>query len=71
MAIDTSVTNVPISYIVTYFGESITNGSITVTQPKAIFNLRSEDYSGVNVFVTAVNVFGSGPDSDVTSEGEL
>ena len=66
--------DVPISYIVTYFGENITNGSITVTQPMATFNLRSVD-SDISVFVTAVNVFVSGPDSNVIRssirDGEL
>ena len=52
----------PVSYVVSYFGENITNGSVTVTTTRATIDLPAVD-SDVNVFVTAMNVFGTGDNS--------
>lgn len=65
-----SVVAAPITYVIYYFGENITNGSDTVTDASmTVFNL-SEAYSNkdsdVNVVVTAMNAFGSGPPSNVS-----
>ena len=49
----------PISYVVSYSGESITRGSITVNVMRATIDLPAVD-SDVNVFVTATNLFGTG-----------
>ena len=50
---------VPVSFIVSYFGENITNGSVNVTITRLTIDLPAVD-SDVNVYVTAVNVFGTG-----------
>ena len=50
---------VPISYIVSYFGENIINGTVNVTVASATIDLPAVD-SDVNAFVTAMNVFGTG-----------
>ena len=50
---------VPVSYIVSYFGENITNGTVDVTVTNTTINLPAVD-SDFNVFVTAMNVFGTG-----------
>ena len=55
---------VPVSYIVSYFGENIINGTVSVTAASATIDLPAVD-SDVNVFVTAMNVFGTGNNSDV------
>ena len=55
----------PVSYVVSYFGENITNGSVTVDVTRATIDLPAVD-SDVNVFVTAMNVFGTGGDSDIS-----
>ena len=52
----------PISYVVSYFGESITSGSTTVNVTRATIDLPAVD-SDVNVYVTATNVLGTGGDS--------
>ena len=62
---DPSVVAVPISYNVYYFGDNITNGSIPdIDVPMTTIDLPAVD-SDVNVFVTAMNVFGSGPASNI------
>ena len=50
---------IPVAYIVSYFGENITNGTVSVTAASATIDLPAVD-SDVNVFVTAMNVFGTG-----------
>ena len=52
----------PVSYTVSYFGERITRRSVTVDVTRATIDLPAVD-SVVNVFVTAMNVFGSGGNS--------
>ena len=52
-----------VSYIVSYYGNNITNGSFTVNVPWATIDLPAVD-SDVNVFVTAMSVFGTGPVSN-------
>ena len=54
----------PVSYVISYFGENITNGSITVNVTRTTVDLPAVD-SDVNVFVTVMNVFGTGGDSDI------
>ena len=56
-----------ISYIVYYFGAKITNGLITVNSSMVKIDLQAVD-SDVNVNVTAINVFGSGPASDTAMD---
>ena len=55
---------IPVVYIVSYFGENITIGTVSVTVTSATIDLPAVD-SDVNVFVTAMNVFGTGGDSDI------
>ena len=55
---------VPATYVVSYFGENITNGTVSVTATSTTIDLPAVD-SDVNVFVTATNVFGTGNNSDV------
>ena len=55
----------PVSYVVSYFGENITNRSVTVDLTRATIDLPAVD-SHVNVFVTAMNVFGTGANSEVS-----
>ena len=55
---------VPVSYIVSYFGENITNGTVSVTAASTTIDLPAVD-SDVNVFVTAMNVFGTGNNNTV------
>ena len=55
---------VPVSYIVSYFGENIINGTVSVTAASSTIDLPAVD-SDVNVFVTVMNVFGTGNNSDV------
>ena len=55
---------VPVTYVVSYFGENITNGTVSVTATSATIDLPAVD-SDVNVYVTAVNVFGTGGDGDI------
>ena len=52
------------TYVVSYFGENITNGTVSVTAASATIDLPAVD-SDVNVFVTVMNVFGTGGDSDI------
>ena len=55
----------PVSYVVSYFGENITNGSVTIDLMTATIDLPAVD-SDVNVFVTAMtNVFGTGENSEI------
>ena len=55
----------PVSYNVSYFGEGIKNGSVIEADGgMTTFDLPAVD-SDVNVFVTAMNVFGTGEDSDI------
>ena len=63
---------IPLSYIVYYFGDNITNGSATVDVLMATIALPAMD-SDVSVFVTAMNAFGLGPASNVAMAdiGEL
>ena len=51
-----------VSYVVTYFGDNITNGSVTVDVTRATIDLPAVD-SDFNVFVAATNVFGTGGNS--------
>ena len=61
-----NVVAAPVSYVVSYFGENITNGSVTVDLTRATIDLPAVD-SDVNVFVTAMtNVFGTGANSEVS-----
>ena len=57
----------PVSYVVSYFGENITNGSVTIDLTRATIDLPAVD-SDVNVFVTAINVFGTGGNSDISTD---
>ena len=52
------------TYVLSYYGENITNGTVSVTAASATIDLPAVD-SDVNVFVTAMNVFGTGGDSDI------
>ena len=61
---DDNVAPTPVSYIVYYFGDNITNGSATVEVIMATITLPAMD-SDVSVIVTAMNVFGSGSASNV------
>ena len=65
MTTDPSVVAAPVLlYTVSYFGKSITSGAVSVDGLMATINFPAVD-SDVNVFVTALNVFGSGPDSNI------
>ena len=57
----------PVSFVVTYFGENITRGSVTVNVTRATIDLPAVD-SDVNVFVTATNVFGAGGNGKVSMD---
>ena len=57
----------PVSYVLSYFGENITNGSVTIDLTRATINLPAVD-SDVNVFVAAMNVFGTGGNSDISTD---
>ena len=59
-----NVVAAPVSYNINYFGENITNKSVTVEVTRTTIDLPAVD-SDVNVFVTAMNVFGTGGDSDI------
>ena len=59
-----NVVAAPVSYVVSYFGENITNRSVTVDVTRATIDLPAVD-SDVNVFVTAMNVFGTGGSSEI------
>ena len=61
---DNNIVAASILYVVSYFGKNITNGSVTVTTTRATIDLPAVD-SDVNVFVTAINVFGTGGNSEV------
>ena len=52
------------TYVLSYFGDNITNGTISITATSATIDLPAVD-SDINVFVTATNVFGTGNNSDV------
>ena len=55
----------PVTYVVSYFGENFTNGTVNnVVATSATIDLPAVD-SDVNVFVTAMNVFGTGGDSEI------
>ena len=54
----------PVTYAVSYFGENFTNGTVNVVATSATIDLPPVD-SDVNVFVTAMNVFGIGGDSEI------
>ena len=54
----------PAIYVLSYFGENITNGTVSVTAASAAIDLPAVD-SDVNVYVTAMNVFGIGGDGDI------
>ena len=58
---------VPVSYIVSYFGENITNGTVDITVTSAIIDFPAVD-SDVNVYVTAMNVFGTGNNNTVVMD---
>ena len=57
----------PVSYVVSYFGENITRGSVTVNVTRATIDLPAVD-SDINVFVTAMNVFGTGGNGEVSMD---
>ena len=59
---ENNIAAAPVSYVVSYFRENITNGSVTVTTTRATIDLPAVD-SDVNVFVTAMNLFGTGDNS--------
>ena len=61
---DNNIAAAPVSYVVSYFGKNITSGSVTVNVTRATIDLPAVD-SDVNVFVTAMNVFGTGGNSEV------
>ena len=67
MTNDPSSLAVPIIYNVSYVGENIMSGFVDATQPITTFVLTSLNDSDVNVTVTAMNVFGSGPASNVSN----
>ena len=58
-----NVAAAPVSYVVTYFGQNITRGSVSVNIMTATIDLPAVD-SDVNFFVTGTNVFGTGGNSD-------
>ena len=60
---------IPVTYAVHYFGQNITNGSISVANLMATIDLPAVD-SDVNVAVSALNAFGSGPSSNIAM-GEI
>ena len=62
-----NVAAAPVSYIISYFGKNITNGSVTVNVSTGTIDLPAVA-SDVNVFVTAMSVFGTGPVSNVTMD---
>ena len=64
---DNNIVAGPVSYVVSYFGENIINGSVTVDVPRATIDLPAVD-SDVNVFVAAMNVFGTGGNSDISTD---
>ena len=64
---DNNIVAAPVSYVVTYFGENITRGSVTVNVTRATIDLPAVD-SDVNVFVTTMNVFGTGGFGDVSMD---
>ena len=57
----------PVSYVVSYFGENITRGSVTVNVTRATIDLPAVD-SDINVFVTTTNVFGTGGNGEVSMD---
>ena len=59
-----NVVDAPESYVVSYFGDNITSGSVTVNVTMATIDLPAVD-SDVNFFVTAMNVFGTGGNSEI------
>ena len=61
-----NVVAAPVSYVVSYFGQSITreSRSVMANVMRATINLPAVD-SDVNFFVTATNVFGTGGNSDI------
>ena len=54
-------------YNVSYYGEDITSGSVHVDVPMVTIDLPAVD-SDVSVTVTTMNVFGSGPTSNVAMD---
>ena len=62
-----NVVTAPESYVVSYFGDNITSGSVTVNVTMATIDLPAVD-SDVNFFVTATNVFGTGDGDDVVDK---
>ena len=61
-----NVVAAPVSYVVSYFGQSITreSRSVTANVMRATISLPAVD-SDINFFVTATNVFGTGGNSDI------
>ena len=62
-----NVAAAPVSYIVNYYGNNITNGSVTVNVTRATIDLPAVA-SDVCVLVTAMSVFGKGPVSNVATD---
>ena len=61
------VVTTPVSYVVSYFGDNITNGSVTVNVRTATIDLPAVD-SDINFFVNAINVFGTGDGDDAVDK---
>ena len=61
-----NVVAAPVSYVVSYFGQSITreSRSVMANVMRATINLPAVD-SDINFFVTATNLFGTGGNSDI------
>ena len=61
-----NVVAAPVSYVVSYFGQSITreSRSVMANVMRDTINLPAVD-SDINFFVTATNVFGTGGNSDI------
>ena len=61
-----NVVAAPVTYVVSYFGQSITreSRSVMANVMRATISLPAVD-SDINFFVTATNVFGIGGNSDI------
>ena len=62
-----NVVAAPVSYVVSYFGQNITSGSVTVNVMSTTIDLPAVD-SEVNFFLTAKNVFGTGGNGGVLTD---
>jgi len=57
-------------YIVCYYGQNIANGSIAIANLMTTIDLPAVD-SDVHVTVTAMNVFGLGPSSNIVAMDKI